>query len=678
MKKYPNLFILTLFILILLSNFVYAQKPPIALGKINKEDLGMIAYGKDSTAAAVVLADYGETSFRYIENQGFQMDFKRITRIKIFNTEGLKLGDVEIPVYHDGSDKERVSQVKGFTYNLEGSKIVKSKLKNDSRFSEKSSKHWDIEKFTMPNVKVGSVIEYSYTINSDFWFNLREWNFQNTIPIIWSEYRVAIPEYFQYQKLSQGYYPFSVNEQSEGFKHLTFTTTERKGDYNVKSEMTTSKLDYREDKFRWVAQDVPAFISEPKITTSKNYISKIEFELKSTKYPNQPLKTYLDTWPSFNKKFLELESFGLQLKKTGFLKDELELMVSTSPDQKSLISTIFNFVRAKMIWDGNKRYSVDFNLKRPFDNGKGSSAEINLLLTGLFRRAGLDADPVMLSTRDHGMVRENFPISNKFNYVVCRLKLEEGSILLDATDRFVPIGTLPERCLNGKGRVISNNSPGWIELKPAKGSQQVKQLTLSFTEDDNLKGKYIISSNGYASHSSRKALIISGEEEYLKKVSDQNQDWSIESHTYSNPKDFSTSMKEEYEIELNDAMNTAGNLIFINPMLGEGLSENPFKIEERKYPVDFAYANKETFMLTLTLPEGYTVDEKPENTVFSLPNKTAIFQYNINVMNGKVQVVSMISINKATYLQTEYPALREFYNLIVAKHAEQLVIKKKT
>ena len=186
-----------------------AEPPKVKFGKISQEELEMNYSSLDSSANAVVLADFGDTRIDYVSNSGFQLVFTRHRRIKIFNSTGYDWADVMVPLYHDGGDRESISQIKGYTYNLEDGKVVKTKLKNEGKFTEEYDENHQIHKFTLPNVKEGSVIEYTYRITSDFIFNLQDWRFQSSIPTIWSEYKVEIPEYFFYKPLSQGYYPFS-------------------------------------------------------------------------------------------------------------------------------------------------------------------------------------------------------------------------------------------------------------------------------------------------------------------------------------------------------------------------------------------------------------------------------------------------------------------------------------
>ncbi len=86
---------------------------------------------------------------------------------------------------------------------------------------------------------------------------------------------------------------------------------------------------------------------------------------------------------------------------------------------------------------------------------------------------------VLLSTRDHGFVRRKYPMRRQFNYSVCRAKLGDKYIFLDATERLLPMGVLPDRCLNGEGLVISATAHGWVKLESkAKARTVVSAMIL--------------------------------------------------------------------------------------------------------------------------------------------------------------------------------------------------------
>ena len=645
----------------LLPTSLHAQKSPMKFGKVDLADLNMTVYAKDSSASAVVLGDYGTSTMDYGPN-GFQLVFERHRRIKILTKEGYDWADAEVSVYHEGSSKEKVSNIKGYTYNLEGGKVVKAKLDKKAIFEEKETDNWDAIKWTMPNVKEGSVIEYTYTIFSDFWVNYQPWEFQSLIPTVWSEYNARQIEYFQYKMLSQGYVPFDVNDRKESVQQFVIPGSDG-GSVTAKST-----------SYRWVAKEVPAFKEEPFMTTPVDYISKISFELGSVNFPNQPPRVIMGTWAKFNEQFLKREDFGLLVKQSGFLKKQVETVLAGETDPKAKTAKLYYFMKNHMTWNGGYA-KYGYGLKKAFDDKKGNSAQINLMLVSMLQKAGLNASPVLISTRNHGFIREQYPMAKQFNYVIASVEIEGKTLLMDATDDTVPLGMLPERCINGRGYRISTAFPGWLNLRPYGKSSSTIMANLDLSDDGSMSGTVDYSFDGYRACRARKKYLKAGEAEYTKQMK-ENSDWDISSVAFENQKEITAAYKEKHEVSIDDAAETMGNIIYINPVLEDKIEENPFKSEKREYPVDYTCPQKYLYMARINIPEGFKVDELPESKIVALPQNGGKFIYNVNVLGNTISVTSSLTINKGLFVQDEYPYLREFYAQIVEKQAEQIVLKK--
>ncbi len=659
--------------LLLLSFQLFGQKQPKPkFGKLDVSILKENHQNIDSSASAIVLADYGRSYFRYSQSEGFIFYFERYKLVKILDKEGYRYADVEIPVYHSSNGKESASVIKGYTYNLGDGKLVKSKLEKSSIFREGYNANWNIKKFTMPDVKESSVIEYQYTIMSPFTFNLRTWEFQSEIPTVYSQYEVTIPEYFDYQQVSSGYHPFTVFDKSTISNKLTITTKDR-----VEGRSTTfdhNTINYQENKYLWITKDVPAFKKEAYLNNASNYVSKIEFELRGRKYPNQAYESVMGDWTSLNKTFLESQYFGLAIKQIGFLKQDLEKFENL--DDSSKISNTMALLKKEMEWNGNNGKYVNTTLKKAWEQKSGNSADINLMLVAALQRLNLDADPVLLSTRNHGIIRDYLAMSKQFNYVICLVRTGDAMLLLDATDKYMPSGVLPVRCLNGQGRVISDSSPGWINLMSTNLSENSLFCQLDLSEDGVMNGQMLLTSKGYAAYNNRKKYIQKGEEKFIDDVKEGNKMWEISSSGFKGESEMNKPFSQNYEVEINEVVESAGNLMFINPLLTQGMKENPFKLEKRTFPVDFAYPIKESYMISIKLPEGYIVDDLPKPVNIVLPDNAGKFQFLAQQIGNKLSVTNIYTINKAIFLPDEYPALKRFYNIIVSKHAEQIVLKK--
>ena len=655
--------------------YAYSQKDPVKFGNVSIEELKMSRYEKDTSASAVILADYGTSSIDYKQSDNdFKLQFERITRIKILKSSGYKYADFEVLLYHNSTAKEKISGLKVVTYNLENGKKVETKMKSDAVFEEKYDQNLDIQKFTAPNVREGSIVEVTYKITSEFLSYFRDWEFQSTIPVVWSEYRALIPEYFSYERYTQGYVGLAVNEQEDVPQTITITSKERSESTIGKTEFQTDNIRYVAKRYRWATQDVPAFKEEPYMTTDDDYISKINFELAYYKFPDQPVTQIMGTWNDLNRSMLEHLNFGDAVSGSGFLKKITEDVIAGKSTPQEKIAAIYTYVKTNIQWDGRYRKFTDETLRKALDEKKGSSADINLLLVSMLQKAGLPANPVLISTRDNGFIREQMAISSQFNYVIAQVTVDGKNILLDATDRILPIHILPERCLNGKGYIISKDTPGWVTLGAPKSKiYALAETTIS--SEGYLNGKIDISHDGFFGHRMRTEYLRKGEEQYMKDLT-HRMSWQIEKSEFQNIQNLSESVKERHTFTHMENIGNA-NVLYISPILYLRQSENPFKLEQRVYPVDFGKTTEQTFVFRFTVPENFQAEEIPVSKIITLPNNGGKYVYNVSSNGNLIIITSTFSINTSLFSQQEYPYLREFYNQIVAKQSEQLVLKKK-
>jgi hypothetical protein len=658
---------------------ITAQDAPIKYGKIDISDLQMKVYPKDTSAEAVVLGDIGRAYFTYTDSEGFQVVYERVRRVKILKKSGYDWATVKVPLYiaKNNNGKEDLYDLKGFTYNVENGQIVKEKLEKESIFLDKKDDNHSNKRFTFSKIKEGSIIEYSYKIKSDFFYNFRDWTFQSSIPVAWSEFSATVPDYFSYRQLMQGYEPLAVNELQNGQFSLTLTHAgsfdERSGSRTPPSSENISTV---AKNFRWAMKDVPAIREEPYMTTINDYVSKIEFELSSTQFPGSGFKSYANGWESLNTRLLENESFGGQLNRSSFLKDIVSLIKASSKDSLKQISMAYNLVKKSMTWNDAKTFYIDSNLKKALEAKTGNVADINMLLVVLLKELGHDANPVILSTRDNGRISDNTVLLSKFNYVIAQVEVGGKDLLLDATALQTPAGILPVRCLNGQGRLISKNSPRWIELKSLYKFSETVISNFALNAKGEAKGDLSISHLGYNNVNERKKYHTDGKDKYIEGY--KNANWKIEKTDIQNVDNVDDPLVTKHDLTIDDFSNVSGDKIYFNPIMYNAQKENPFKNPDRKFPVDFGALVEENFVATYTIPEGYVIEEIPKGAKVSLPDDGGKFSYLIGVVEeGKISVSSKVFLKKTTFFAEEYVALRAFYDQIVQKHAEQIVLKKK-
>jgi hypothetical protein len=661
---------------------VTAQDAPIKYGKIDIADLQMKAYPKDTSAEAVVLGDIGRAYFTYSQNEGFQVVYERHRRIKILKKSGYDWATVKVGLYatKNNSGREDLYDLKGVTYNLENEQIVKDKLEKESIFTDKTDDTHSVRRFAFSKVKEGSIIEYSYRIKSDFYYNFRDWTFQTGIPVVWSEFSVSIPEYFTYRQIQQGYEPMLINDVQNG--HTSYSLhipgTFSGASNTIRSAATTETINASTKEFRWAMKDIPAIREEPFMTTIDDYVSKIEFELSSSFFPGGGYKSYANSWESLNSRLLENESFGGQLNRSGFLKDMVSVIKASSKDTLQQIGMAYNLIKQAMTWNERETFYVESTLKKAFDAKTGNVADINLLLVVLLRELGYDANPVILSTRENGRVLDNYVLLSKFNYVIAHVDMDGKDLLLDATAVQTPAGILPIRCLNGQGRLISKNGTRWVDLQSSYKNAETTIGNFELNTDGTAKGDLAITHLGYNNVRERKKFVKEGKEKYIEEYKKKATNWQIAKTELENTDDVSNPFVRKHDFTVNELATIAGERIYFNPVMYNPQKENPFKNPERKFPVDFGALIEETFIATYTLPQGYVAEEIPKSIRVSLPEDGGKFTYAVSSSEeGKISISSKVSLKKTMYFAEEYEVLRKFYDQIVQKHAEQIVLKKK-
>lgn len=669
-----------LFIILCISNLqIFAQKssvqkPPVKYGDVSEKDFSNKAYSIDNNANAVVIADIGSSNIEGNNKGWFSLVFKRYKRVHVLNKNGYDEANVSIDLYTSGSSsggEEQLDKVRAVTYNLENGKVVETKLDvKTSVFKDKLSKNWFVKKFTLPNVKEGSIIEYEYSITSDFLRNLHPWEFQGSYPCLWSEYNLSLPAFLGYVFLTQGYKTYDIQQNSSRNEEFRLSDNSGAGAserYAISSLVTD---------YRWVIKDVPALKEESYTSTINNHIAKIEFQLSEYRQP-LTYQNVMGTWTKLAEDLLKSEDFGQQLNKdNGWMNDISSPLVKGIGSKQEQAKKIFEYVRDHFTCTDHSEKWLDQSLKNLVKSKNGSVSEINLLLTGLLKHENIDADPVILSTRSHGYTFPLYPILDKFNYVICRAIIDGKNYYLDASEPRLGFGHLPLRCYNGHARVI-NESAEAIELSPDSITE--RKFTSVFVSNDekgNLIGGIMQSPGYYESIDLRDRIKEKGQDQLIKDI---KKAFGSEIEI-KNPRIDSLD-KYDYNLGLNydfDLKLGKEDILYVNPMFGEGYKENPFKSAERLYPVEMPFDINETYNLQFEVPAGYAIDELPKSVMVKLNEESdGIFEYRISESGGHISFRSTIKFKRAYFLPEEYESLREFFNLIVKKQNEQIVFKKK-
>jgi hypothetical protein len=665
-------------LLFVTSYFSSLQAQEFELGKVSVAELQEKAHPRDTAAVAAILFKKGKTSYDYSKSNGFVMTTEVQTRIKVYKKEGYDWANQTVKYYLGNGSKENVTFSDAVTYNLIDGKIEETKLRKDGEFDEEVNRYWGQKKISMPNVKEGSVIEFEYTIKTPYVGSPKDWNFQASIPVNYSEYRSFIPEYYTFNTNFKGFIFPKVTAEKKA-KSVLFSTMDREEGAGLMRAQTSSysqsKLSYEETRTTYIAENLPGMTEEGYVNNIENYTASLVQEISMIKYPNQPLEYLSTDWNAVVKTIYDYDDFGLELAKTGYFEDDIDVVVAGLNSQEEKVAAIFNFVKANVKWNNYYGYSCNDGVKTAYKNKTGNIGEINLMLTAMLRYAGLTANPVLLSTRSNGIAL--FPSRTAFDFVIAAIETQDGLVLLDATENAASPNVLPLRDLNWFGRLVREDGTSTeVSLTPKVLSRETVNMNAVVSKDGFITGQLRRQLTNQEALSFRQKNSAKKEDTYLEELENENNSIEVGDYTRENDLELSKPIVESYSFKDSRDFERINEKIYISPSLFLGFKENPFKQELRQYPVDFGYPFQNKLNITIEIPDGYAVETIPEGLNIACVDGIGTFKYVIGNTGSKIQIIMTSEISKAIVSANYYQALKGFFQIMLEKQNEKIVLTK--
>jgi len=650
-------------LLFLLAYSSYGQISKSAkMGQTTLEELQMKFYDKDPAAAAVVLYDQGNL-YTYDNNLNrFRTDY--YFRIKILKNEGLNKATVRIPFFNNSHQNQEIKNISATTYNIENGSITKKHIsKKDINTIQINANMKEIN-FALPNVKIGSVIEYSYTQLNPFFLEVDDWYFQGDIPKVKSEYHSSIVGNYQYNAKLNGYFKLSKNNPTVKKRCVTFT-----GDGYSKLTGDCNILDF-------AMTNIPAFTKEKYLTSRENYISKISFQLQSIYYSNGKKDQFTNTWKGTDRKLKSGIFFGSEIKKTSFFKKIIPEETLNIQEDLSKAKSIYYHLQNHFT-DNRNGYSFQkINTKKAYDQKSGTVADINMALYNALKAANLEAFIVLASTRQNGEPTKLYPVINDFNYLLVKTRINGTAYFLDASKKYLSFGIVPFATLNGEARVMDfKKGSYWEPIQPSEETSTNTLVNVNIENDGNTRIRSRVVKKGYDALALKSKLNETREKDYLDSYESRN-DFIINEYKEKGTETKAALITQTFDISANQK-DTPSDRLYLNVFFFDKITSNPFKLESRFYPVNFGYKFNNSFRANISLPENYTVNSLPESKAFTLPNNGGKFLFNCKKIGKKISIIFKYQLNKVEYTNEEYFALKEFFNQIIKAQATLITLARK-
>lgn len=621
------------------------KKDKVSFGKVSKEELLNNTCEFDKDAEAVVLLDYGKM---YMDISGPEL-YKELqvhVRIKILKEDGLDRADVKLNYQHY-LNSQQINSIAAQTYNLDAAgNVVVSKLDKKLIYQKKLTAKYTQQSFTLPDVKVGSIIEYKYTFRG---YDGRHWIMQQSIPVQLSYYEVNYPGIVELHTRAFTTYPLKKKDESTGLRTI------------MKYEM----------------ENIPGIKEEAFVTCKRDYVERIECWPIAVTVEGRR-HSLINTWTGVAKSLIDDVDFGDQLKKeiprTADLDAELKKL--SDPFQKMV--TIHNYVRKNMKWDGVDNFWALSGVKNAWKDKSGTSGEINLILINLLRDAGLKADPVMVSTHENGRISMSFPDVYQFNKVLAHVLIGEKTYFLDGTDKHTPSGVIPSDVMATEGLIIDPTSPLSYRLTELWDESHIDRnvviLQAAIDEKGAMKGHATITSRDYGR--TKRSPKLSNKEEFIAQfISKGKSEFAIDGLKLKNEEVDSLPLIQDFDF--NGAVQDAGEYSYFSINMFSGLGSNPFIADQRVADVFFGTNQMHQIITSIKIPEGFTFEELPKNVKMTLPDNSLTVTRMLAAQGNMLSSRITLEFKRPAYGPQEYGDLKEFYKKMYTLLDEQIVIKKK-
>ena len=641
----PKFFLQSLFLTCIFSasgSLITAKGQSVSFGSFSPQELAIKECSFDKGAEAVIIYDKGVSNF----NEEYNLITLRNTRFKILKESGIERANIRIPFYsNDGF--EFISNIEAvvITENADGS-VVKSNLEKKNIFTKKVNRLYSEVSFALPNVKVGSIIEYRYTSHMKNYAGLKDWEFQSELPVMFSSYNLApIPNSeFAYSVYKKHYFPINIKPNNSGGTILF--------------EMS----------------NIPGLRDEAYITSPRKYLQRVIFQFSSFK-SYYGTKKYTNTWKELANELINEKNFGGQVTKSLSKNAEIKSLLEDSLAAYNKMLSIHNYVKSNFVWDDIYSKYAENSLRDVVEKRKGNSGEINLLLVNLLKSAGLDAFPLLVSERSNGSVDTSYPYIDQFNKVVAYVNVDGSAYVLDGTDYQTPSFLLPFNLSNTVGFIVDKKKFGLVILANTKQKQSnVVAIQGVINENGIINASAVVSNHHYSK--------IPNEARYKRDKAKYREDF-FQPHLFLKAESFEVqgtdadSAALKHDVKYSYDLKKAGGYHLLQYNLFTGFNKNPFISDNRFSDIDFGVKYATTLAADFTLPSNLIIESLPKNKKLITPDRSMSVSRELQKVDNRVSILVRINFDRIRYTPEEYDMVRDFYKELLDLLNEPILLKDK-
>ena len=627
----------------------------------------------------MLLLDLGQIFFQkedasfYVAGK-FLITTSYYERYKILSEKGSDEADFKFQ--YNTYSRENITNIKASCYNLEDGQIKKIDLKPSDIHTSKLSEHVSEVAFSVPGVKKGSVFEMSYSKTEYLSNSLPTWTFTSSIPSVKSSVTIGFLDAIDYY-IDRHILTKNLDEKSVAYS----------SDIYIVPSQESGRVELIGKAVTYTSHDLPAFKTDDFTNSSLNYTSWIGFQLRSIGYPlNRHLNAYddridsyiLNSFDKLNEYFYGNPFFTGNLQSEPISKKLWEPLINDSMSEEHKTSAIFDLIRSNMACTSSYAFVPASGNNQIWKNKTGSSTEINILLINTLHRAGIKAYPMLVGSRSSGYINRLYPITDKFREIVALVELDNGKkkIVLDASDKFLPLGVTKFDLLNTYGLVLKARGDSyWYPIFDKCANSVNVLINASIDENSRISGEITIASSNYSANRLRRYKANNKEGRISDILKKEIPNATIESVT--DTVNFANSrFTQKVKFSAQPLTDNDGNIYISIPMI-YGDPTNPFVNSERTSDIDFGFIEKENVVMNLSLPSGYQVDSLVPPIKLIMPDTSISFVYQTGKSETNITLTQKIQYNSSYYKRENYPSFYDFHQKYYDLRQKPIILKKK-
>jgi hypothetical protein len=621
---------------------------------ISPEELKMTSEPQAPGAPAIIL-------FRKLDrDDNFRTPHEdNYFRIKILTEEGRKYADVEIPYLKEsgsiGSIRARTIRPDGTVVNFEGKAFDKVIVK------AKGVKYL-AKTFTLPDVQVGSIIEYYYTGDlKENYLHDSHWILSHELFTKSAEFSLKA-----YQDAA-GHTPY----------HLRWTS-------QAPPPGAPAPKQGPDRVIRLEANNIPAFQAEDFMPPADELKWRVDFIYSEGTPVADVDKFWIDTGKDLN---IRLESFVG--KRKAMERAVAEIVAPNDPPEVKLRK-----IYARVQQMRNTSYEVqktEQEEKREKDkgpgsvedvwkSGHGSGRQLTWLYLALVRAAGFEAYGVWASDRSNYVFNPRRMDSSRLNANVVLIKLNGKDIYSDPGSAFTPFGSLPWEETAAQGLRLDKDGGTWVTtpLPESSESRIERRASLKLSETGDLEGKLTVTFTGLEAMQRRvdeRNVDEVERKQFLEGQVKESIPAGSEVELVNKPEWSSSApaLVAQFNLKVPGWASGAGHRELVPAGLFGASEKHLFDHATRVYPVYFEFPFEEVDDVVIEIPPGWQVTSLPP------PQSELhhVVEYTLKVENdqGRLHLARMLNVDLLLLETKYYPALRNFFQVVRTADEEQIVLQ---